>query len=66
MGTAGLGLKRKTDNLQQQQKEQQKATQGTSFSGRMMKAKTLAEKRQNLQEQILSNFSGCTKLERLT
>lgn len=55
MGTAGLGLKRKTENIQmqQQQQEQKRATLGQSTFGKMMKAKTLAEKRQNLQAEIL-------------
>ena len=56
MGTAGLGLKRKTENIQMQQQQQQlqkKATQGQSTFGKMMKAKTLAEKRHNLQAEIL-------------
>ena len=56
MGTAGLGLKRKAENFQMQQQhfqEQKKATQGHSTFGKMMKAKTLAEKRQNLQAEIL-------------
>lgn len=53
MGTAGLGLKRKTEHQQQQRQEKVRDPLGLSLSGKMMKAKTLSEKRQNLQAEIL-------------
>ena len=55
MGTAGLGLKRKTENQQHQQQQSlgNPLCSGGSTSGKMKKAKTLYEKRKNLQAEIL-------------
>jgi len=51
MGTAGLGLKRKTENQQHQQ--QSLGNPLCTGSGKVKKAKTLHEKRKNLQAEIL-------------
>ena len=54
MGTAGLGLKRKAENQQHQQQSQGNLLcNGGSASGKIKKAKTLYEKRKNLQAEIL-------------
>ena len=52
MGTAGLGLKRKTEN-QQNQLQQAQCSLGGPISKQPKKPKTLFEKRNNLQAEIL-------------
>ena len=51
MGTAGLGLKRKTEN--QQNLQQGQGCLGVPNSKQPKKPKTLYEKRKNLQAEIL-------------
>ena len=51
MGTAGLGLKRKTENQQNQLQAQ--CSLGGPISKQPKKPKTLSEKRNNLQAEIL-------------